>query len=134
MQTRKCHSFSTAVTLKIRSRSPKYNHFFGMSQLYIHANLVRIQTLVQDIEQTRKCDVKVNAKARCQQQRDQHQKQCPPDLRWRDIIAILLGLHHRSYPKFTQMPETNSADSSEFLKKFLNIRHNQYEYYTGRSH
>ena len=28
-------SFSTAVTLKIRSRSPKSNQFFVMSQLYI---------------------------------------------------------------------------------------------------
>ena len=29
-------SFSTAVTLKIRSRSPKSNQFFVMPQLYIH--------------------------------------------------------------------------------------------------
>ena len=41
--TRKCHrgfSFSTAVTLKIKSRSPKCNQFFDMARLYIHANLV----------------------------------------------------------------------------------------------
>ena len=41
-------SFSTAVTLKIRSRSPKSNQFF-MSQLYIHENLVRIKPLVHKI-------------------------------------------------------------------------------------
>ena len=37
-QTRKCYrifSFCTAVTLKIRSRSPKSNQSFIMSQLYI---------------------------------------------------------------------------------------------------
>ena len=42
-------SFSTAVTLKIRSRSPKSNLFFVMSQLYMHVNLVRIQPLVHKI-------------------------------------------------------------------------------------
>ena len=34
--------FSTAMTLKIRSRSPKSNHFFFKSQLNIHKTLVRI--------------------------------------------------------------------------------------------
>ena len=42
-------SFSTAVTLKIKSRSPKCNQFFAKSQLYIQVNLVRIQPLVQKI-------------------------------------------------------------------------------------
>ena len=52
VQTSKCpriFSFSTAVTLKIRPRSPKYNQLFIMSQLYIHANLVGIQLLVHKI-------------------------------------------------------------------------------------
>ena len=54
VQTRKCHRifcFSTAVTLKIRSRSPKSNQFFVMSQLhvYIHAHLERSQVLVHKI-------------------------------------------------------------------------------------
>ena len=40
---------STAVTMKIRSRSPKSNHFFVTPQLYIQENLVRIQPLVQKI-------------------------------------------------------------------------------------
>ena len=31
-------SFSTAVTLKIRSRSPKSNLYFVMSQLYIDSH------------------------------------------------------------------------------------------------
>ena len=48
-------SFSTAVILKMRSRSPKSNQFFVISQLYIQENLVRIQPLVQKIVQTRKC-------------------------------------------------------------------------------
>ena len=42
-------SFSTAVSLKVRSRSPTSYRFFVMSQLYIHANLVRIQPLVHQI-------------------------------------------------------------------------------------
>ena len=42
-------SFSTTVTLKIRSRSPKFNQFFVMSQLYIHANLITIKPLVHKI-------------------------------------------------------------------------------------
>ena len=42
-------SFSIAVPLKIRSRSPKSNQFFVMSQLYIHENLARIHTLVHKI-------------------------------------------------------------------------------------
>ena len=41
--------FSTAVTLKIRSRSPKSNQLFVISQLYIHKNLVRIHQLVNNI-------------------------------------------------------------------------------------
>ena len=41
-------SFSTAVTLKIRSRSPK-SKFFVMSKSYIYENLVRIQLLVYKI-------------------------------------------------------------------------------------
>ena len=39
-------SFSTTVSLKIRSRSSKSNQSFVTSQLYIHKNLVRIQSLV----------------------------------------------------------------------------------------
>ena len=38
-----------AVTLKIRLRSPKSNHFFAMSQSYSYGNLVRIQPLVPKI-------------------------------------------------------------------------------------
>ena len=37
------------MALKIKSRSPKPNQFFVMSQLYINENLVRIQPLVQKI-------------------------------------------------------------------------------------
>ena len=37
-------SLSPAVTLKIRSMSPKPNQLFIMSQFYIHANLVKRYT------------------------------------------------------------------------------------------
>ena len=40
---------SPAVTLKIRSRSPKPSQLFIMSQCYIHANLVKIHPLVHEI-------------------------------------------------------------------------------------
>ena len=40
---------SLAVTLKIRSRSPKPIQLFIMSKCYIHANLVKIHQLVHEI-------------------------------------------------------------------------------------
>ena len=40
---------SLALTLKIRSRSPKPFQFFIMSKCYIHANLVKIIQLVHEI-------------------------------------------------------------------------------------
>ena len=42
-------SLSPAVTLKIRSKSPKPNQLFIMSQCYIHANLVKIHPPVHEI-------------------------------------------------------------------------------------
>ena len=42
-------SLSPAVTLKIRSRSPKPNELFIMSQCYIHANLIKIHPPVHEI-------------------------------------------------------------------------------------
>ena len=42
-------SLNPAVTLKIRSRSPKPNQLFIMSQCYIHANLVKIHPPVHEI-------------------------------------------------------------------------------------
>ena len=53
---------SHAVTLKIRSRSPKPNQLFIMSKCYIHANLVKIHPTVP-IMQTRKCHADTNANA-----------------------------------------------------------------------
>ena len=38
-----------AVTLKIRSRSPKPIQLFIMSKCYIHANLIKIRQLVHEI-------------------------------------------------------------------------------------
>ena len=40
---------SLAVTLKIRSRSPKPIQLFIMSKCYIHANLVKIHQLIHEI-------------------------------------------------------------------------------------
>ena len=42
-------SLSPAVTLKIRSRSPKPNQLFIISQCYIYANLVKIHPPVHQI-------------------------------------------------------------------------------------
>ena len=42
-------SLNPAVTLKIRSRSPKPNQLFIMSQCYIHANLVKVHPPVHEI-------------------------------------------------------------------------------------
>ena len=42
-------SLSPAMTLKIRSRSPKPKQLFIMSQCYIHANLVKIHPTVHEI-------------------------------------------------------------------------------------
>ena len=42
-------SLSPAVTLNIRSRSPKPNQLFIVSQCYIHANLVKIRQQVHKI-------------------------------------------------------------------------------------
>ena len=44
---------SAGVTLKMRSRSPKSNHFFPMSQWCFPASLVKIHLLVQETVQTR---------------------------------------------------------------------------------
>ena len=42
-------SLSPAVTLKIRSRSPKPNQLFIMPQCYSHANKLKIHTTVHEI-------------------------------------------------------------------------------------
>ena len=42
-------SLSPTVTLNIRSRSPKPNQLFIMSQCYIHANLAKIRQPVHEI-------------------------------------------------------------------------------------
>ena len=57
-------SLSPAVTLKIRSRSPKPNQLFIMSKCYIHANLVTIHPPVHAIS--------------CKRQQEPHQKQYVP--------------------------------------------------------
>ena len=67
-------SFSAVVTLKIRSRSPKSNHFFVMSQLYIHENLVKIQQPIHKILYRQDSVMR--------RQRDLHQNQYVPLPRW----------------------------------------------------
>ena len=68
-------SLSPAVTLKIRSRSPKPNQLIIMSQCYIHANLVKIHPTVHEIS--------------CKQESvtltptgSAPKTICPPPLRW----------------------------------------------------
>ena len=43
-------SQSAGVSLKMRSRSPKSNHFFPMSQWCLRARLVKINLSIQEIE------------------------------------------------------------------------------------
>ena len=63
-------SSSPAVALKIRSRSPKPNQLFIMSQCYIHANLVKIRQPVHEIS--------------CEQESVTPTLKpiCPPPLQW----------------------------------------------------
>ena len=61
-------SLSPAVTLKIRSRSPKHNQLFIMSQCYIHANLVKIHHRF----------IRYRAYKKVSRQQDPHQKQYVP--------------------------------------------------------
>ena len=42
-------SIYNVVTLKIRSRSPKSNHFFPLSWWWIYASLIKFQPLVKEI-------------------------------------------------------------------------------------
>ena len=57
-------SLSPAVTLKIRSKSPKPNQLIIMSQCYNHANLVKIHPPVHEIScKTRKCHADADAEA-----------------------------------------------------------------------
>ena len=54
--------FSNAVTLKIRSRSPKSNQFFVMPKLYSHGHLGKNPTISShDIVPTRKCHANADA-------------------------------------------------------------------------
>ena len=68
-------SLSPAVTLKIRSMSPKPNQLFIMSQCYIHANLVTIRQPVHEISCKQES---VTPTLKCQRQQDPHQKQYVP--------------------------------------------------------
>ena len=87
MQTKKCHrifSFSTAVTLVIKSRSPNYNQFFVMSQLFIYIYLVRIQTLVHKILCRQESEMSMMTPMR-----SIPKTICPPYLRSGDINTLL---------------------------------------------
>ena len=56
-------SLIPSVTLKIRSRSPKPNQLFIMSQCYIHANLVKIHPPVHKISCKQSVTLTPNANA-----------------------------------------------------------------------
>ena len=46
---RKSNSPRPSVTLKMESKSPKPNELFGLSNWYVHANLIKLHLLVQEI-------------------------------------------------------------------------------------
>ena len=72
-------SLSPAVTLKIRSRSPKPNQLSIMSQCYIHANLVKIHPPVHEIS----CKQGSVMQTLTQTLTGSAPKtRCPPPLRW----------------------------------------------------
>ena len=74
--------FSSAVTLKIRARSPNTNQVFIMPQFHIHANLVPIHLLVHEITSTQE-KVVLNAEAE-----ETHTKTIPPSPLVGGIIVI----------------------------------------------
>ena len=80
-------AFSAAVTMKIRSRSPKLNQFFVMSKLCIYENLVRIQPLVYKILSRQECVTPTITPMG-----SAPNTVCPPPQRWEDII-IILSIH-----------------------------------------
>ena len=72
-------SLSPAVTLKIRSKSPKPNQLFNMSQCYIHANLAKIHPPVHEIS----CKQESVTPTRMLTPTGSAPKTiCPPPLRW----------------------------------------------------
>ena len=79
-------SFSIAVTLKIRSGSPKSNQSFLMSQLHIHENLVRIQPLVHKILCRQE-----SVMPKLKPMGSAPKTICPPPLRWGDTKTGSLG-------------------------------------------
>ena len=74
-------SLSPAVTLKIRSRSPKPNQLFVMSQCYIHANLVKIHPPVHEIS-CKQESVTLTPTLTPKPTGSAPKTICPPPLRW----------------------------------------------------
>ena len=75
-------SLRPAVTLKIRSRSPKPNQLFNMSQCYIHANLVKIHPPVHKISCKQES---VMLKPMPTPTGSTPKTICPPPLRWETL-------------------------------------------------
>ena len=75
-----------AVTLKIRSRSPKPYQLFVMSQCYIHANFVKIHPPVHEIVLTRKCHADADANANADANRIHTKNNMSPSPSVGDII------------------------------------------------
>ena len=77
----KFSSLSLAVTLKIRSRSPKPNQLFIMSQCYIHANLLKIHPPVHEIS-CKQESVMLTPTLTLTPTGSAPKTVCPPPLRW----------------------------------------------------
>ena len=89
-------SLSPTVTLKIRSRSPKPNQLFIMSQCYTHANLVKIHPPVHGISsKQRKChadaDANANANVNANANRIRTKNNMSPSPSVGDIINVPSG-------------------------------------------
>ena len=90
----KLGSLSPEVTLKIRSRSPKPNQLFIMSQCYIHANLVKIQQPVHEIlwKQESGADADADADAYADANRIRTKNNMSPSPSVGDINMLLIDL------------------------------------------
>ena len=88
-------SLSPAVTLKIRSRSPKPYQLFVMSQCYIHANLVKIHPLVHDIS-CKQESATLTPTLTPTPTGSAPKTICPPPLRWGELFYAVFRRRYRT--------------------------------------
>ena len=102
-------SLSPAMTLKIRSRSPKPNQLFIMSQCYSHANLVKIHPPVHEIS----CKQESHANANDDANRIRTKNNMSPSPSVGDIISLkelapspyfsIINVHINVFAKFYEI-------------------------------